>query len=272
MKSMKVIVALFAVLGLVGIASGAAITNPYSDDFTGYTTNTSWPTQGNWVTPLNGGSPGGVAADGKTWTGGIGAGSAGGGSATGGGTYEGAGIEIAPISTGVVDISVLMQNAYRTNIFLEGDGNQGEGDVPLTASYMWIDFPKSNDQFNWQVRGFWDVDTETYGVTGSGHAPGPVEDNWFELHYYLDFNAHTLLVEWRDVDNTTGLPTGSGAYNLICSTGLPFTSLTWWEYTDQWTSGEVAMVDNFVLTPEPVTMSILAIGAGLSLILRRRRA
>ena len=231
---MKKFVALFVVLGMAGLASGVPITLGYADDFEGYAPGTLVG-QGPWVHPANGSGIGDDDAfDAAVASGGIGTGS----QAAGGGSdgFSGAGVVITGADSGLVDLNFMMNTDFgRKMLYLEGDGQQGN-----KTNYVQITI--YNDIY---TNAYWNAAGNGVGV-GSPQYPIPLSENgWIEVNYHLDFDANSLSVQWRDVDDSTG---GSpGSWNpIVDPIGIPFTSLTSFNYAARFVDYD--LVDNFSLT------------------------
>jgi len=252
---MKKFVALFVVLGMAGLASGVPITLGYADDFEGYAPGTLVG-QGPWVSPLNGSGIGSAdAADAIVDVGGIGTGVQ---AAYGGGSWAGAGVVITGANSGLVDLNVMIDSAptSRKMIYLEGDGQQG-------SAINYLQMTMFNDAYGGL---YWNAAGNGVGE-GSPTPPNPAGVGWYEMHFNLDFDGNSMTVEWRDVDDSTGAGLG-GWTPLIGPIGIPFTELTSFNYACTFNGTDI--LDNFSLTPEPITLSLLALGAGLFFVRRRR--
>ena len=238
---MKKLVALFAVLAIAGMASGASI--PWSYDFEADSAERITPANGNHY-----GGGGGVLS-GLSVGGPIGSQAQYG---NGGGPFGGSGFAFTQ-TTGVVDLTCQFNSGSRKHIFLEGDGVHGDGDGVLMLTV----YPSAYGTLNYNVKG------NGLDTTGSvAQAP----THWWELHVNMDFGTNSMLAEWYDVDDSLG--TQIGGATTIYSGGIPFTSFSYFEGVQNW--GATAIMDNLVVTPEPVTLSLLGVGVGLFLLRRRR--
>ena len=105
----------------------------------------------------------------------------------------------------------------------------------------------------------------------------PGAAGWVAMKIHLDLNdvdndGLTRSAYWSDVDDATGL----GAWNYlgefpggeIALSDLDVVGVVVWD-TNAGAGGTVAF-DNFSSTPEPMTLNLLALGAGLTLLRRRR--
>ena len=251
---MKKLVAILIVLGLAGFASGANII-PLYDDFESYTPGALLGGPYNWTTGVAGpsGGPAGPVN--------IGGGGPIGTQATYnlGATHAGSSLAFDPISTGIVDINLNIHSIInRVVLLLGGDGYAG------TDNYFLITFaiPNVYDYCPYWAKGR-GLDDESF----LGRNLNIPADDWSDVNFHMDFGANNLLVQWEDIDDDTGASMGTG-WTTVYDGGLPFFAFDYFELGGK-VPGEPAS-DNLRIIPEPVTLSILALGAGLALLRRRR--
>ena len=263
---MKKLVAVLVVLGLAGVANAAFI-----EDFESLT-------PGN-INGQNGWTDTGMGAwyranyPASVGTDGIGANPQA-GIATGDPRWMGyAGHDVSGIATaGGFTLTAL------TGTIVAGGGNTGiivgdyrligtgNGDgVPNLADHIYL---QSNHAGYTYVAAYndWVGDSTEIGPDDGGDMR---VYGWYLEKLELDFGAGTFTASVADADDTTGaqigpwvdlvtkaLPDGLDSPAEVVSAGF-------YVHKDVW-------VDEFTATPEPVTLSILVLGAGLALLRRRR--
>ena len=260
MKSMKVMVALFAVLGLVGLANAATI--PFSDDLDsqgGTLSSGGWTglPSGEWcagasgpVSPLN-----------------IVAGGPGTSTQAAEGNYLVSQIKFSPgIGSGQVQVGFdFYNNGSRLHMAIFGDGNVDDND-----HHTGLVIINGQNYTGWNYRigegqgGVEDTDWENWASSTMS-----VQNDWQRIIIDIDFGTNSLAYSVQDVDDDNGGLLGSptALWNNSGSSIMPFATLDRLGFAI-WAAGN--LVDNPYITPEPVTLSILALGAGLALMRRRR--
>jgi hypothetical protein len=153
--------------------------------------------------------------------------------------------------------------------------------------------------FNWN--NFSSIDAVTYATNPSGYLSGMVSPSRVAYNAYADpasltlrsggvfhFTGAYLTAAWNTGLNIdiTGLQGGAGLYSrtvrvdCLAATwfqfdwnvdALQFSSYGGTDYPGYPGSGEHFVMDNFTFTPEPATLSLLALG-GLAVLRRRRKA
>ena len=248
---MKKCLVLLAVLAMAGVASGAAII-PSTHDIESLTPGISVHGQGGFEAGKTYGTiAGNVVAGGPAGAQAIGG--------SYGPDFGGAAMQIVG-GTGVVDITLDFGDKWRKEFSIEGDGQWGNG----TNYFQLLIYQNSYSAYD-----------PIWGIQGNGLSkektwdPGSLPPaNWCELHVHSDIAANTLLVELYDIDDSLGTRIG-GPTHIVYNGPSPFaTSLDVIEFGNWYPT---AAFDNLVITPEPVTLSLLALGGGLLALLRRRR-
>ena len=255
---------MFAVLGLVGVAS--AVSLPFNEDFEGFSLGTldsnGWTTatNGNWI-PTTIGGPMDIVGGGPN-----GANAA--QNPIAGSSYYASSVPVNSVASGVVDIYVnLKTDGHRSSLVAAGDGNAGNA---------------SNRSF-FSITFFSAYDYAPYSIVGQGNeleglllAQGivPPDNDWVDVHIELDMDTPSLMVEWEDIDDTTGASLGTGWTTVLDGSlhtngGLPFLAFDYFEIGGK--AGNGPNFDNIrmMMVPEPTTLSMLVMGAGLALLRRR---
>ena len=162
------------------------------------------------------------------------------------------------VAGGVYQASV-MANVSPTNAEMRlyvGDSNILTGTAPYLSYAAVI---KYNGSFALE---WW---TPGYGYATSGAGGFDTALGWVELVIDVNMNAGTGTGTLNDVDDNTGAFISQLLQYNYAAPGFASIQAAG-ALTNWWGDG-----DNFASTPEPVTLSILALAGGLAL-LRRRRA
>jgi hypothetical protein len=252
------VLALVAILAMVGVASGSAII-PSTHNIDSLTVYTSVHGQGGFVAGKTYGTvkgevvPGGPALSTQA----IGGGTS--------GTHGGGAMQIIG-GTGVVDITLDIFGGDRKAILIEGDGGWGSKTNYIELILYQTAYGATYDPI-YQVEGN-GVSTGSVWPKGLGFT----NTSWLQLHVNVDIPGNTCLIELWDIDDSTGavLP---GPYKSIWSGGSPFaSSVDAIEFGSNWAyylgHGRPTF-DNLVLTPEPATLGVLVLGGVLALLRRR---
>jgi len=263
---MKKYLVLLVVLAMAGIASGSAII-PSTHDIESLTPGLTVHGQGGFVFGYTYGTTSGdVVSGGPAGTQAIGAGT--------GGTMGGAAMQIIG-GTGLVDITLDLgskggANGIRKEVLLVGDGTWGAQTalVSMTNFFQTTVYQGAYKTCYWSVRG--------NGLDTANDPLGAIPPaNWTQIHLRADIAANTLLVEIWDIDDSLGTIIGTAPVCTVYNGASPFaTSLDAIEFGGDWAwvpgGYGMATFDNLVITPEPVTLGLLALGAGMFLVRRRR--
>lgn len=254
------VLALVAILAMVGVASGSAII-PSTHNIDSLTPGISVHGQGGFVAGKTWGTvQGEVVAGGPV----LSTQCIGGGTSA---THGGAAMEIVG-GTGVVDITLDIFHTDRKVILIEGDGGWGSKTNYLELILYQKAYGATYDPI-YQIEG--------NGISTGGVWPktitGFTNGSWLQLHVNVDIPNNTMLVELWDIDDSTGavLP---GPYKSIWNGASPFaSSVDVIEFGSNWayTLGHGrGTFDNLVITPEPATLGVLVLGGVLALLRRRR--
>ena len=112
-------------------------------------------------------------------------------------------------------------------------------------------------------------------TTSAGIGIGGNSLGWIQMRYTYDRTENRIQIEFREVDDTTGLPTGTGAYTNIVDAdrddhGLAAVDVTHFWNSSGLPSGGIALINTEI--PEPAGLALIAAGGGLLLLRRRRKA
>ena len=263
------VLALFAVLGLVGVASGASLGvtdnmdsySPISNLFGGppiWFPSKGWSIGNGTLnqslnviagTTPDGGNQGAV----NTWPGTGSWGSA-------------SGINFDGVTTGHFQVGIDWRaDGVKASIGIMGDGYGDTGGFDHVA--QWMTWPGQTDQ-SWVVFQGPGV-LEDLNLGAGTNIPA---NDWWRIWYDIDMDAASngLTLYKQDIDDATGALTGSPI--VLHSSDMPFTSFDFFEICAIGNEESTPNFDNFFSTaiPEPMTLSLLALG-GVLVLFRRMR-
>ena len=268
---MKKLVTILVVLGLAGFASGANILN-VNEDFEGWGAPSTRVVGGvySWYTGLHGDAFGVGPGLGplQTFPSGSPAGTSCAGGTGSAGRY-GSALDFDAVSTGIVEINLDVRagKAYasagdETNrgwVWLQGRGSD-------TNEYVEIYYYNQQATLNVILKG--------NGMDTTIAAPVFPVDNWHRTKFQLNLSTGQMDIDWIDINDSTGAEIGG--WSSMYSGDMPIDSFDYLELAT-WAQGYlgggpnyIRQFDNLVVTPEPVTLGLLALGAGLFLMRRRR--
>ena len=238
---MKKLVTILVILGLAGMANADWI-----DTFESYTGGETIAGSNGWLAGGNGG--GGLETVGNTATAGVGISSSVGYAGDGGQPWYTEHKDVGGLTTGTVTLNVLAltpTNGRNTIAMMADDYGDPRDDILVYVYY----------NGGYSLR---DVQNGSFGYyNGTGVISG-----WHEVELSLNLDTDLVTARYRLTDNDgnpTGgwLPIGDGSFT---AQDLPL---------DHWSIGVEygAVLDGL---PEPMTLSVLALG-GLAALLRRRR-
>lgn len=239
---MKKLLAIVLVLGLAGLANAA-----WLEDYESYTPPEPVADQGAWLAGGTGAGDwwltGSATHAGLGINGSISAGSGG---------VEGNHINMS-FDSGTTTINYLVKSeAGDRGAFVFGQEAYGAGS--WYANGFSIDY-----QAGWNVA---TIDNDAW--TQIGGTANPDTWGWHEIEMSVNMDDRSAYVKIRDVDDTTGAPTTAwGTPVVVAAGGIPNKTIQYFSTGHK--SG--MLIDGL---PEPMTLSVLALG-GLAALLRRRR-
>ena len=237
---MKKLVAILVILGLVGVANAGWV-----ETFEGYNDGDPVAGTNGWV--VGGIDSGGFTTTGFSVTAGIGVGSSN-------------AVRRTNTSWGDGDHQVLSQNSgtYAVNWLVNCDTNGNRGTITLSksapgsaAEAVMLDY-NGKWYFATKIADAWTT------IADHSHFSG-----WAELELGVDLDVKSAYAKIRDTD-ANGVPTG--AWQTIGTVAAGGTSVDSLAYHS--IGGHTSTI--FDGLPEPMTLSVLALG-GLGVLLRRRR-
>ena len=186
-----------------------------------------------------------------------------------------AGPNVTVVATTKVNLESAGNDANVASLFLGDDGlstSTFDGDANFAFVSIEAHGGAYGAYYNHNVNtatgggGYWDIVPGTLGYDSTSF-----DVDWIELKLEIDLDGSGRPIAgrsyWRDIAEG---PPGNPAWTLIHSNAIATTGVAW-TVTDAAFPTHVGIrLDEFSVTPEPVTLSILAIGAGLVLLRRRR--
>ena len=269
---MKKLLAILVILGLAGVANAA-----FFEDFEGYTADAQLVGSGGWT---DSGFGGWYRANYPAWTRtplGLGAGPNAGAPGPGGPStpwmgYAGRDVTGDATASGYTLEMLTGGVGPGNNGLIIGDnrliGTGNPDSVANPADHIYI---QSNHAGYTYIDAWDDGVNDSTELTPGGSPAGDMTGlGWYRVKWELDFSGTPSASAYiGDADDTTGALLAG--WTLLATKTLPDGLDTPAEVAAAgFHAHKTGFVDQFSSTPEPVTLSILALGAGLALLRRRR--